>query len=845
MSTWDLMAAALVEVVDECLQTDETSPKAMWFECNDSKFEDSLNDMLLNMDVETLLPSQVWHVAGFGNSFEKLDYAMGEGVLGMNFVHPMDMRRYWLQRNRKCVGFRWREHKADRNRAFSYADGEPIDRVGIEVDQVKEDLWYPWDFCTTSDTKISLLDGRELSIKQLQEEYGDGVFWVYSATPEGRIVPGRAHSLRLTRHDTEIVEIELDNGEKVKFTPDHPFLLRDGTYRNAGDLKPGDSLMPLYRKFSTFEEHGRDGYELFFDNKCGKWLFTHWRVAEDMHGTKRDSKGKFTRSHHVHHVNFERTNNRPDNLQWLTVAEHNKLHKDINDDPAHKEKQRKGASEGLKRTWKLKREEMRAHASNNRLVEVQKRFEATGSKVTPAQRAASIRNGRFAGLLNKGRKAKERANAATFCNHKVVAVRPAGKSDVYDFTVDGQHNFALSAGVFVHNCHFRRLYRLRMTEHGEPIFDEAQGIYKKLRMALDQMCVFRAQIQPDRYVVNIDTKQLPPKEQLTTVQRWKQSLRSKLSFGTGGLNSPDEFKSFYNAWGLDTILWMAKPEGYLHTIEKLAGTAQVPDVYDIELLQNLFFSIIGMPKWWVMGQKDGAAAPSGKALLASDIRFLRKIKALRRPLIESYTWLGYFHALLKKEKLETLDIKAKMPPIGSLEDQAKVDILRSQAEVLASLGGVMEAFQLPREAWIEIIFKKYMHLPDDVVDVFMTALPPAVGQQGGGGGGMGESKSMPTAKLLAEIHRKVGNSPGLLAAKRRIAEALDGKVSETNTTRYKTPESVLGFAVQQSGKMAAPLQEGDVIQSSFGNDSTLTINPAAATAQPLNESEPAYRRYMR
>jgi hypothetical protein len=35
---------------------------------------------------------------------------------------------------------------------------------------------------------------------------------------------------------------------------------------------------------------------------------------------------------------------------------------------------------------------------------------------------------------------------------KVVSVRPAGIADVWDLTVERTHNFALSAGVFVHNC---------------------------------------------------------------------------------------------------------------------------------------------------------------------------------------------------------------------------------------------------------------------------------------------------------------------------------------------------------------------------------------------------------
>lgn len=37
-------------------------------------------------------------------------------------------------------------------------------------------------------------------------------------------------------------------------------------------------------------------------------------------------------------------------------------------------------------------------------------------------------------------------------NHKVISVENYGTEDVYDITVDKYHNFALSSGVFAHNC---------------------------------------------------------------------------------------------------------------------------------------------------------------------------------------------------------------------------------------------------------------------------------------------------------------------------------------------------------------------------------------------------------
>jgi hypothetical protein len=561
MAGWDLMAAALVEIVDEATQQDQNSPATIWYQCNDRKFEDELNSMLVNIEAEEMAPSQVYYVSALGNHFEKLEYAPGEGVLGMSFIHPMDIRRYWLERNRKVVGFRWTGHKPSKEAVFVHPDNRtPIERVAISDGQNIEDLWYPWDM-----------------------------------------------------------------------------------------------------------------------------------------------------------------------------------------------------------------------------------------------------------------------------------------------------------------LHFRRMYRLRINEHGEPIFDEAQGIYKKLRLAIDQMVVHRAQVQPDRYAINIDTKDQPPLEQMKTVQRWKQTLRSKVSFGlqnqgstglTGDLTDPLGFQAFYNAWSLDTILWLAKPSGFEHTIEKLQGTQNIPDVYDIELLTDLFYSIIGMPRSWFgakSGPGGGDQAMSGKALLAQDMRFLRKIKSIRRPIINGYTWLGYFHAVLRGEDIRKLDIKAMMPPIGSLEDQMKLEMLRQQAEVLDLLADVMTKYNLPREAWVETVFKRYMRLPDEVVNLFITALPSEIESPA-----MESLQSKPAPfsyRILREIEDKVRQAPELVALVEELRQGLQGEVAPARSRAKRHL-----FEKQLSCRdmdMRRQLSDFDVVVSSYGKH-PLELKrqqegdrPAdrvvMAGPQPLNESrgngKAAYRQF--
>ena len=100
--------------------------------------------------------------------------------------------------------------------------------------------------CFTGDTKVSLLDGRELSFLELLDEYGyDGKFWVYSCTSGGDVVPGLAHYVHKTKVSTRIAIVKLDSGEEIKCTPDHRFMLRDGSYVEAKDLNSDLLLMSL------------------------------------------------------------------------------------------------------------------------------------------------------------------------------------------------------------------------------------------------------------------------------------------------------------------------------------------------------------------------------------------------------------------------------------------------------------------------------------------------------------------------------------------------------------------------------------------------------------------------
>ena len=181
--------------------------------------------------------------------------------------------------------------------------------------------------CFSSDTKVALVDGRSLSFKEIVAEQADGKeHYCYTIRNDGKIGVERIINPRITKKNTKVVKVTLDNGENIICTPDHPFMLRDGNYRPAAELTVGDSLMPLYRELSDKRESGItiDGYEMAWDAKSDSWLFTH--QLADWHnrwsGVYAESDGD-----HCHHIDFNKTNNNPTNLVRLPAQAHMDIHR--------------------------------------------------------------------------------------------------------------------------------------------------------------------------------------------------------------------------------------------------------------------------------------------------------------------------------------------------------------------------------------------------------------------------------------------------------------------------------------------------------------------------------------
>ena len=323
--------------------------------------------------------------------------------------------------------------------------------------------------CFTGDTQIPLLDGKSYAIRDLAEA-GKEIF-VYACTESGKVVAAKA-TAKKTRQNAKLVKVVLDNGQEIRCTPDHQFMLRNGSFLEAEKLQTGTSLMPLYRQVD------KEGYVLVKQNYSGRWQRAHWVVGRSgLLGEVPRIAGQRTV---IHHRNFNEADNSPENLQFMGDADHASYHRSLVDrnehwqSPEFEEKRVKALA--AKAATAEGREYFAERGTQNILRYMQERPEHFKEAV-----AGNGERGKgYLVAYNQSERGKQKsrevANRPYLCevcgeifkggfgihnhrkwkhgfNHKIVSVTPIEEcEDVYCLTVPEHHNFALEAGVFVHNC---------------------------------------------------------------------------------------------------------------------------------------------------------------------------------------------------------------------------------------------------------------------------------------------------------------------------------------------------------------------------------------------------------
>ena len=197
--------------------------------------------------------------------------------------------------------------------------------IGFNRDDV-----FTFCSCLHPDTKIKLLDGSVPTVAEMCERFNQGEqLYVYSVDDQGDFVPGVVEKVWITNSaQTHFIKVTLDNDEEIITTPEHLYMLRDGSYTEAANLMVGQSLMPLY-----FTE--RNGYELVKFNTTGRYHSVYKEVANVFHKelieecrvrAQSDNSSAMHYDVAIHHKDFNKCNNTPENLEPKTAWEHWEYH---------------------------------------------------------------------------------------------------------------------------------------------------------------------------------------------------------------------------------------------------------------------------------------------------------------------------------------------------------------------------------------------------------------------------------------------------------------------------------------------------------------------------------------
>ncbi|MBU4480420.1 NYN domain-containing protein [Patescibacteria group bacterium] len=135
--------------------------------------------------------------------------------------------------------------------------------------------------CFSGDTKVALLDGRNLSFEDLVREHKEGKEnYCYTIGENGNTEVALIENPRKTKINAKVIKVILDNDEEIICTPDHKFMLSDGTYKQAIELKEENLLKSNGKNVKNKQKVGVfvDASNTYYSEKRAGWKIDYEKL---------------------------------------------------------------------------------------------------------------------------------------------------------------------------------------------------------------------------------------------------------------------------------------------------------------------------------------------------------------------------------------------------------------------------------------------------------------------------------------------------------------------------------------------------------------------------------------
>lgn len=573
--------------------------------------------------------------------------------------------------------------------------------------------------CLALDTKIDLLDGRSLTLNDIIKEYESGKkLETYSINPNtGEIVPGNITWAGITRKNTKVLKLILDNGQSIICTPDHKFPTKFNGKKEAKDLIVGESLWSFNKQFKpirTDKKKKRNNYEQIYDHSTNKWKFTH-RMVADFYKTFNQFKETTFNPNHVlkskttiHHINFNRYDNSSNNLTFMANIDHYEFHQkmaiefaDIGTQ-AWLEKYNTNLEfknevinrlDRIRKEYYTNRTEEAALHHNKNISEGLKKYihnlspEELQSKIKHLSKSQNKARATLnKKLLNKKYKAQIYAKVSAKSkitknlseniekykqNSKKNWLKPGMRERIVDSQTIKYSNQMLHFIIDYYSCGLSATEILNEINKPNSTF----------------MCEFNK--------LNINNKQLKKMKNGFThnnlykmlksfnYKSWRdfkskyayynhkiksiELLEDTIDTGTITIDGTEEFHNFHN---------------FALSCGVFTQNSNLGDIMDIEYLQNKLFTAIKVPKTYL---NYGEALPGGSTLSQADLRFSRTINRFQEAIVLELRRIANIHLFILGHEDDMDNFSLSLTNPSTQQELLKLETMKARGDVFKEM----------------------------------------------------------------------------------------------------------------------------------------------------------------
>jgi intein/homing endonuclease len=540
--------------------------------------------------------------------------------------------------------------------------------------------------CISLETEIPLLDGRTLKLNEIINEWDNGNkdLWVYSANPlTGELAPGLITWAGVTRKNTDVLKITLDNGEEIISTPDHKFVHRTNGFVEAKDLNIGDSLMPFYRdeEFILKKKYAKK-YERVWDSSEQKWIFTHRMVNNFMKNlgletyTNFDGEFEKEKMRTIHHIDNNRKNNKPSNLTLMESKDHYKYHRYLLWETEEKSiKNREKISKGLKKHIENLTEEQKKERYKKNIFS-ENSISITTNKLIE-WRKNDDNNKKVGKLISKAftdeRKKKHSLNNIENWKNNEFRKKVFTKKQTITFSDEIYNNFLKvfesnlradkTLKILNENSEFMSLFinlnkdiRSSLTNLNEFTLNHVDKMFKQL--GYKNFCDWKKTELKKRGFKNmvawkyyVDKQNKLYNHKITDIEY----LEEKLDTGTITVDNSEIYHN-YHTFAIKSGVFIKN--------------SNLGEIQDIEYLQKKMLAALRVPKAF-LGFED--VVGEGKSLALMDIRFARTINKVQKSLVHELNKIALLHLLILGFEDELNNFTLSLTNPSSQSDLLKIE----------------------------------------------------------------------------------------------------------------------------------------------------------------------------